>query len=404
MTNNPLFRKCIALLALLIFTAACNRSIRNPQSPIPYADELQIALDQALQEGQGEHDLGISAAAIVPGYQPWTGVSGNSHPGVPLTPEMLFNVGSVAKTFEAALTLQLAEEGALDLDQPLSTWLPTHLRVDGRITVRQLLNHSSGVFNVFEHPDFPWVGPDVEYGRRWQLEEVLDRFVGEPYGPPGYAQHYSSTNYLLLTVILEQVTGASVPQEVQRRFLGPLELDRTFMSMGEPPPAQFTVAHPWVDVDRDGRLDDLNGEPQDWIVSMTHPVLYATPQDMARWIAALYHEKRVLAEESLGEMLAVPETTLPDPEGGKYGLGVVDFSEILGVPALGHGGSALGYSAAALYLPEQGIALAWSINTGESPHRLANSLMANTWSALSQVISEHEAPTRHSEGAGQRNP
>ena len=140
MSNNLFFRKRIALFALLILTAACSASIRNPQSAIPnpptlpYAADLQAALDRALLEGQGAHDLGISAAVIVPGYEPWLGVSGSSHPGVPLTTDMLFNMGSIAKSFEAALALQLAAEGALDLDQPISTWLPAYPRVDGRIT------------------------------------------------------------------------------------------------------------------------------------------------------------------------------------------------------------------------------------------------------------------------------
>jgi D-alanyl-D-alanine carboxypeptidase len=356
---------------------------------LPFAQELQIALDQALLDGQGEYDVGISAVVIVPGYKPWVGVAGNSHPGVAVTNDMLFNMGSIAKSFEAALVLKLAEEGVLDLDQPISTWLPEHGNVDSRTTVRQLMNHSSGVFNVFEHPDFPWVGPNVDYGRQWQLEEVLELFVLEPYGPPGYAQHYSSTNYLLLTAILEQTVGASVPDEVARLFLEPLELDNTFMSMGELPPSYFTVVHPWVDVDLDGGLEDFSGKPQTWIATMTHPVLYATPEDMAKWMQALYHEQRVLSGQSLREMLTIPETTLPDPEGGRYGLGVVDFSEILGTRVIGHGGSSLGYSAGALYLPEYGLSVAWSINTGESPRGLADNLMQSTWSNLSHVFFEH---------------
>jgi CubicO group peptidase (beta-lactamase class C family) len=222
---------------------------------------------------------------------------------------------------------------------------------------------------------------------------VFERFVGEPYGPPGVVQHYSSTNYLLLTAILERTTEGSVTEEISGRFLEPLGLDSTVVSMGVLPPARYSVAHPWLDVNGDGTLQDLSGAPQTWIASMTHPVLYATPGDMARWTAALhsqalYGEKRVLSEESLQQMLAIPETELGDPEGGKYGLGVVDFSDILGVPVIGHGGSALGYSAAALYLPEQEIALAWSINTGESPPELANELMNNMWTALSEVLIE----------------
>ena len=133
--------------------------------------------------------------------------------------------------------------------------------------------------------------------------------------------------YLLLTAILERVAGASVPHEVERFFIAPLGLDHAFMSMGELPPSRVTVAHPWVDVDGDGELDDLSGKPQTWIATMTHPVLYSTPEDLARWMQALYRDQRVLSAHSVREMLTVPETKSGDPEGGRYGA--------LECPALG---------------------------------------------------------------------
>lgn len=71
---------------------------------------------------------------------------------------------------------------------------------------------------------------------------------------------------------------------------------------------------------------------------------------------------------------------------GEYDLGVVDFSGILGWNVLGHAGSALGYSAAALYLPDSGVVMAWAVNTGESPPELANTIMGIVWRSLSSVI------------------
>ena len=72
------------------------------------------------------------------------------------------------------------------------------------------------------------------------------------------------------------------------------------------------------------------------------------------------------------------------------GLGLVDFSNVLEMSAIGHGGSALGYSEAVLYLPEQGISIAWLINTGEGPQRLANNLMSDTFSVLFEVIKNNQ--------------
>jgi D-alanyl-D-alanine carboxypeptidase len=369
--------------------ASC-RTLESNEEPdltqLPFAHDLQGAIEQVLHTTQEQDELGISAAVIVPGYKTWFGVTGFSHPNVPITADMLFDVGSVQKNFEAALVLQLAEGGRLSLDDPIDQYLPAYTNVDGKITIRQLLNHTSGIYNVFEHPDFPWVRSDIDYSKVWQKEEVFTSFVLSPYGPPGYAQHYSSTNYLLITAIVEKVTGAAVPEEIERVFLNPLQLEHTFVSMGQLPPASYAVAHPWVDIDQDGKLDDLHGLPRTWIATLTHPVMFSTPQDLAYWLNALYHERVVLSSSSMVEMLTFPETTLQDPDGRQLGLGVMEYTDILDMPVFGHGGSSLGYSAAALYLPEVGVSIAWLINTGESPPELANQLMNQTWSALSDVL------------------
>jgi D-alanyl-D-alanine carboxypeptidase len=239
---------------------------------------------------------------------------------------------------------------------------------------------------VFEHPDFPWVRTDVDYSKVWKMEEVFNTFVLDPYGPPGYAQHYSSTNYLLVTAIIEEATGSTVPDEIERYFLKPMKLENTFISMGEQPPTKYSVAHPWVDIDRDGTLDDLYGIPLTWKVTLTHPVMFSTPKDLVRWIHALCHEGTVISSNSLAEMLTYPETVLRDPDGARYGLGIVDYTDLVDMHAVGHLGSSLGYLAAALYLPEYNISVAWLINRGESPLDLAYQIMGNTWSALSDVI------------------
>jgi D-alanyl-D-alanine carboxypeptidase len=386
-----------SLNKLVLIGIICNIAVncsRSPNTPreetilpeLSFTSELQDAINQVLPSNKDLPELGISAAVIVPGYRTWTGVSGNSHASVPITEDMMFDAGSIEKNFQAALVLELAEEKCLSLEDPVSIYLPAYNNVDGKITVRQLLNHTSGVFNVFEHPDFPWVGSEVDYSRAWKLEQVFNNFVLDPYGPPGYAQHYASTNYLLLTSIIEKVTGNSVPDEIERRYLRPLQLEHTFISMGAPPPEKYAVAHPMVDVDGDGILEDLYGIPLTWKVTLTHPVMFSTPSDLTRWMDALYHDRTVLNPDALNEMLTYPETILGDPEGASYGLGVVDYSDLMDVPVYGHAGSSLGYSGAVLYLSELGISLAWLVNTGESPPELASQIMMDTWSSLSEVL------------------
>jgi D-alanyl-D-alanine carboxypeptidase len=394
-------RKWIVICLVLVFAlnlANCAPRQAHPQEAstapqLPYAGELQTALDQALDAGQGQYDLGISAALIVPGYQPWLGTSGNSHAGVPVTPDMLFDTGSIAKNFEAALVLKLAQDGLLDLDDPLSVWLPPYPNVDRDITIRQLLNHTSGIFDVVEHPEFPWVGSDIDFAKRWTIEQVFDAFVLEPYAPPGEGQHYANTNYLLVTAIIEKVTGNTVQEELESRFLAPLKLDHIYVSQGEPLPERFQLAHSWIESNQAGVLQDISSKPVTWKATLTHPVIYATAEDLARWMQALYLDQSLLRTSYMGEMLTYLETTFNDPDMpgvGKYGLGVVDFTGFLGIPAIGHGGSTYGYTAAALYLPEHRATLVWMINTGESPRELADAMMGSTWASLSNVLPKQE--------------
>jgi CubicO group peptidase (beta-lactamase class C family) len=172
------FLKRLLLISAIgvIGNGSCNTNISYEDDNFPelsFAHDLQEAIDQVLL-AYPNYDLGISAAVIMPGHRTWTGVSGYSHQNVPISADMLFVVGSIVKNFEAALVLKLAEDEVLTLDDPISMYLPTYPNVDGKITIRQLLNHTSGVFNVFEHPDFPWVGTEVSFSIHMAHQAMLN--------------------------------------------------------------------------------------------------------------------------------------------------------------------------------------------------------------------------------------
>ena len=109
----------------------------------PIEDRLQQVLDHGIRKYEAR---GVSAAVIFPDGKIWTGTSGISHGTVPIEPDMLFMIGSITKNVVAALTLQLVEEGLLSLDDPLSKWLPEYPHVDSTASLRQLLNHTSGIY------------------------------------------------------------------------------------------------------------------------------------------------------------------------------------------------------------------------------------------------------------------
>ena len=393
-------RLIVALFAGMVFLhGACSPSIpleTEAPTEISYSDELQTALDELKLEGY--ETLGVSAAVLVPEHRIWAGASGASTQGEPMKTDMLFDAGSILKVMEAVLALQLVEQGALDLNAPISDWLPPLNNVDDRITVHQLLNHTSGLYNVFEHPEFPWVGGEVDYAYEWQLEEVFNNFVLEPHGSPGETQHYASTNYLLLSEILSQEVDMEIAEAIEGSSLDPLQLENSLVITEGVVPARLNIAHPWVDVDEDGVLDDLKGIPVTWKASLTHPVLFSTPTDLAVWMHELFVEESLLDDDSMEIMLRAPDVGSKDTSGIEYGLGVVDYSAALSESVIGHGGSALGYSAAALYLPEYEVVVVWMLNTGESPPELAADLMGEIWRSLFEVIRTHQPRVKAGDG------
>ena len=167
---------------------------RTTEPELPYAMELEDVLDQTRQS---TNVMGISVAIIVPGYHPWLGVSGESHPGQPITKDMLFDMASAGKLIMSALVLDICEEGLLSLKDPISKYLPEFPNVDGSITVRQLLNHTSGLYDMVPHPEGPFRKPynSIDFEKWWTIDEIFTKLGGEPYFSPGDGFHYTQAGF-----------------------------------------------------------------------------------------------------------------------------------------------------------------------------------------------------------------
>lgn len=305
---------------------------------------------------------GISAGVVLRAEMLWTGTSGESQAGVPIDGEMLFDVASVGKTFIAALVLQLAEEGRLSLDDPLRRWLPPIPHVDPSITVRQLLGHTSGVFDFVEHPRSPFrvAFGAIDFAEVSSPEQVVFDLAGEPYFRPGEGWHYSSTNYVLLRMIAVKAAGSTAADELRRRFIQPLKLSHTVvLDSAAAPPASFRVAHQWWDAQDDGRLDDVSDRPTAWMATRSPAMVYMSAADLARWSQALY-DGTVLRPRSLGQMLTFRRPAPGEPYSG-FGLGTGEF-RIGGTPLWGHLGWGYGYTTAMFYVPDGRTSIAVLIN------------------------------------------
>jgi len=310
---------------------------------------------------------GLQVAVRMPDGQTWLGSAGEAEflPDRPVEDDTVFSIASVTKTFIAALILQLAEEGKLDLDAPFGTYFDDAPRKDS-VTIRQLLSHRSGIYNYFENPRYyrisrAWLRASSAPGLlardyRWTYDEIMD-LVKTGYFKPGESYHYSNTNYVILGRIAEAVGGAPLHEQLRTRFFEPLGLGDTYYQPAEVPPADAAHGHwdygsGYADHTRDARVLPFMAAVS---VADAAGAIASTAGDLATWAEALYGG-RVLSEESLMQM-----TTILEP--GAYGLGT-DVAVFAGHRGYGHRGGLRGFEASMWYFPKDGVAVVLLSNQG----------------------------------------
>lgn len=316
---------------------------------------LDVRLTEAITDGLRGHDVrGATVAVILSDDSLRCYVGGVSHDSVPVSPEMLIAAGSITKNVVAALVFQLAEEGVLSLDDPLRRWLPPYPKVDGTITIRQLLAHTSGLYMFWDNQKI-WDDLIAFRDSAFAPETVL-AYLGDPYFPPGKGFRYSNTNYLLLAMIITRATHSTLSVEMRRRFWKTLGLENTFLSMEEEIPPR--LLHVWGDNFEKGTpVRDITYLPRTSHETITYGSsgIFTTPGDLARWAHALFGGK-VLKSTSLAVML--------DIDNDDYGLGVQQFGRGLtgGQRAVGHGGGNIGMMTYMIHWPESRVSLVITIN------------------------------------------
>ena len=266
----------------------------------------------------------------------------------PVDPDVAWNIGSLTKTFVAVVVLQLAEEGRIDLDAGIETYLPD-LPGASQITPRELLQHTSG---LAEYLNDPALQSDPQ--RVWTPAELIDIAEnGGRVGEPGGGYHYSNTNYIVLGEIIEQVTGHSSADEVDARIVGPLGLTHTNEMIDERPTGYQVVDGTFVDTS--ATLDASTAGAAGGLLSTNRDLLL-----FARAIA----DGSLLSAESTREML----TFVPGDDYSEfgiqhgYGLGIEEYVSD-DVTIIGHMGTGNAESAFFGYDPDHGTTVAVSTNT-----------------------------------------
>lgn len=295
----------------------------------------------------------FSAAIQLADGAVWSHADGISSVTTPVTPDDTYLIGSVTKTLTSACILQLADEGVLQLDDSLHTWLDTLPYVNPNITIRQLLQHTSGLFDVLANPAHQ-DSMMADMSRVWTAEELVTRFMAPPLATPGAGWAYCNTNYFLLGMIIKEATGNPFYTEIRNRFFTPLDLRSfaipSFETMNSP------VAHLWLDITGDAVPDDAHNFYFNYLALNSSAGAaggyYATPSDCSQWMRS-YMRGDLLSPA----MMTAAKTTItaPGSQGGLYGLGMMK-NAFLGYEAYGHGGD-LAYHASSWYFPALDISI-----------------------------------------------
>jgi D-alanyl-D-alanine carboxypeptidase len=348
--------------------------------------DRRVALSAALERLRTTYGIpGISAAMTFPDGTSWIGTTGLAYVAGrrPVTARTEFAAGSISKTFTGALVMALAEEGKLSLDAPVRRYLPK-LVINPAITVRQLLDHTSGLDDFFSHATIDKAL--LAHPRRvWSAADSL-RYVARAYFKPGTGWHYSNTNYLVLGLVAEAVGRAPLAAQLRHRFFDPLGLVHTVYQRVEKP--HGPIAHGYRFSGAAPELKGVDVSDGTTVIPFTSVVtasggagsIATTASDLVRWARALYGGA-VLRPESLASMVDDAALTTALESTVPYGLGV-QVVTIDGRPALGHSGRLLGFRAVMRWLPQKGIAVAVMTNQSRTdPNLLVRDLLRSVLGA-----------------------
>jgi peptidoglycan/LPS O-acetylase OafA/YrhL/CubicO group peptidase (beta-lactamase class C family) len=359
-------------------------------TPLPGLDaaltsDLQSLLDDVVDTG---FVPGVTLTVSVPELEPWSGASGLAERDGEraMEPDTPVRIASVSKMFTTVVVLQLVEEGRLTLDDPLATWLPDRIPGGERITVRQLLQHTTGLYDYLE--DRKLIGEmQRDTGYVWEPQDLVDYAARFPQRTSG-RWDYSSTNYVVLGMLIEQVSGQPLAQQVRQRIFDPLDMRHAASLPQEPVPELLAHGYSYE--------NDLTSSSMSFAFGTAN--LAMTSSDLERFGQALFAGELLRAETReimLGQFVnGHGQYDMPDLE---YGLGVMRNRLPIGPAAngeqravnanlvLGHIGGYGGFRSALWYAPESGVVIAIGLNQAQTdPNGLAADVLDRVLLSLDQ--------------------
>ena len=343
-------------------------------SPFPEATAkaLQAVLATVVANYAHSHAVGAPGitAAMLTDHGSWTGAAGTGGDGAVLTPDSMMAVDSITKTFVAAEVMRLAAMGKVDLNAPLSTYV-AHPPTASGVTVRQTLSMRSGLSDppgaVFEAMASAQAAAPAKH---WTAQQTLT-FLKPRAVAPGSVPVYANSNYLLLGLLIEKVTGRTVGQVERADLFTPAGLSRVAAQDGEKPTPPLAAPPRSLKVAPDGYLpsQSLAGSGEDSFAGIA-----ADAATVAKWGYQLYGG-RLLPVDSVRAMITQPSAGDIAPDRG-YGLGTMVFLGLCTDPTYGHSGADPGYTTLLAVVPARHLAAAVLIpDTGRDTNSIMRDLI-----------------------------
>lgn len=364
-----------AVAALAAGAAGCARPDADPGRAVPgptltpdQVDAIRAAAAVPIEAGRA---AGMSVAVVRGTDTLFIQTFGHAdlELRVPTPPDAVYEIGSVTKQFTAAALLLLREEGVLSLDDPLARWLPDYPTGGRTVTLRRLLDHTSGIKGYTEMEEVWSEIAPLELPR----DTLVTLFAAEPFEfEPGTAMTYNNSAYFLAGLVIERASGMSYEDFVEERLFAAAGMENSrYCHKEELVPNRAKGYEP--------SEDGLRPAPYlNHLWPYAAGSLCSTVRDLVAWNQALHGDGGgegggVLSPESY-ELMITPEPLL-DGSGLRYakGLAVTDRD---GATRIGHGGGIFGFVSDLRYVPEEDLSIAVLINTagGASPGGIAGEI------------------------------
>jgi D-alanyl-D-alanine carboxypeptidase len=340
----------------------------NVKSEIPVDTALANALQNKIENYISQHSIpGISVTIFLPGERVWSGAAGLSHiyNMTPMDTSHLFEMASVTKMYTATIIFQLQEEGLLSLDDTVGKFLPSMNFIPSGTTIRNMLLHRSGLYNYTNNSSIgnEWfLNPDSI----WPHMQMINTFVNSP--PiflQGTAFAYSNTNYFLLGMIIEEITGNTFANELKSRILIPHGLSEIYFPPDDSIPATKTPG--WTSFTTSGVYDtDAAAILNDCSTSMAYTAgaVVAKPADACKFTKLLW-TGHIISDSSLNIMKQCTNVTMGANCTG-YGYGAMRYV-FNGKTYYGHAGDISGFTELTFYGTTDSVGIIISINRNSAP-------------------------------------